>query len=232
METACKNDNFARAEGKPATEKLRLLPDVVSMLNRDNAQSSVIDAETNFLQAVRFFLEPLDDGSLPAFNIQRDVLSCLLRLPIEKEALKQSGLGKLMLHYTKSKQPQPGVKRMAEKLVEEWSRPILKRSHDYRRRHVEMREFDPDARGSRGNHGASQITLTQRPAMSQQETERARLLAPRPLNPGRAQLGGLPATYTIAPKSTIDPSRGGPRPLGAGGIEAFRKMTQKKGRKG
>lgn len=40
---------------------------------------------------------------------------------------------------------------------------------------------------------------------------------------------GLPSSYTIAPKSTFDGTRGSEhRPLGAGGMEAFRKMTQKK----
>lgn len=41
-------------------------------------------------------------------------------------------------------------------------------------------------------------------------------------------------SYTIAPKSTFDPTRGvNPmsRPIGAGGMEAFRKMTAKQGKK-
>ncbi|KAJ2903914.1 hypothetical protein MKZ38_009149 [Zalerion maritima] len=226
MEQACQADLEARNSGGQAIHKLKLLPEVVSMLSRENAQSAVVDPEGNFLQAVKFFLEPLADASLPAYNIQRDILSCLLKLPLEKETLIQSGLGKIVLHYTKSRQPQPQVKRMAEKLVEEWSRPILKRSHDYRKRHVETRDFDPAVKRS------SQFTLTQRPAMTQAQAERARMLAPPALNPNRAQIGGLPATYTIAPKSTLDPNKASQKPIGAGGLEAFRKMTQKKGRRG
>ena len=225
MEHACRLDNAARKASRPAIHKLKLLPDVVAILRRDNAQSAVVDPESNFLQAVKFFLEPLDDASLPAFNIQRDILLCLRKMALEKESLIQSGLGKIVLHYTKSNQPQPQVKRMAEKLVEEWSRPILKRSHDYRKRRVETREFDADA------WRASHMTLTQRPAVSRQEAQRARVLAPRPFIPGRAEIGGLPASYTIAPKSTIDISKGGQRPIGADGVEAFKRMTQKKGRK-
>lgn len=54
------------------------------------------------------------------------------------------------------------------------------------------------------------------------------MLAPE-TKTNRAQPAGLPASYTIAPKSTYD---GGPRPadfrpIGSGGLEAFRKMTQK-----
>jgi transcription factor SPN1 len=42
------------------------------------------------------------------------------------------------------------------------------------------------------------------------------------------------ASYTIAPQSTFDASRGidpAARPIGAGGMEAFRKMTAKQTKK-
>lgn len=41
-------------------------------------------------------------------------------------------------------------------------------------------------------------------------------------------------SYTIAPKSTFDASKGldpSARPIGAGGMEAFRKMTARPGNK-
>lgn len=73
----------------------------------------------------------------------------------------------------------------------------------------------------------SQFSLTQRPAMSARDAERERFLAP--VGGGnRARMSSLPESYTIAPKSTFDGARGSEhRPLGAGGMEAFRKMTQK-----
>jgi transcription factor SPN1 len=91
---------------------------------------------------VKFFLEPLNDGSLPAYNIQRDIFNALLRLPIEKDTLLSSGIGKIVLFYTKSKRPELGIKRVAERLLGEWSRPILKRTDDYKKRHIETRDFD------------------------------------------------------------------------------------------
>lgn len=142
MERACEADNTARTEGQPAVHKLKLLPEVMGLLNRNNNQSAVVDPETNFLQHVKFFLEPLNDGSLPAYNIQRDIFSALTRLPIDKESLFASGIGKVVLFYTKSKRPTMDIKRMAERLLGEWSRPILKRTDDYRKRHVETRDFD------------------------------------------------------------------------------------------
>lgn len=142
MERACEADNIARGEGQPAIHKLKLLPEVMALLNRNNNQAAVVDPDTNFLQHVKFFLEPLNDGSLPAYNIQRDIFTALVRLPIDKECLLSSGIGKVVLFYTKSKRPELLIKRMAEKLIGEWSRPILKRTHDYRKRHVESRDYD------------------------------------------------------------------------------------------
>lgn len=142
MEKACVADNDAREAGRPAVHKLKLLPEVNALLNRSSAQDNVMDPETNFLQSIKYFLEPLNDGSLPAYNIQRDIFTALTRLPIEKEALLSSGIGKVVLFYTRSKRPEVGIKRMAERLLGEWSRPILKRTDDYKKRHVETRDFD------------------------------------------------------------------------------------------
>lgn len=142
MEEACQADNAARDANLPATRKLEMLPEVVALLNRNTIQHSIVDPDTNFLQSVKFFLEPLNDGSLPAYNIQRDLFQALARLPIEKEALLSSGIGKVVLYYTKSKRPEIGIKRIAERLLGEWSRPILKRSDDYKKRKVATKEFD------------------------------------------------------------------------------------------
>jgi hypothetical protein len=67
MEQACEADNIAREQGQPAIYKLKMLPEVGALLNRNTVQHSIVDPDTNFLQSVKFFLEPLNDGSLPAY---------------------------------------------------------------------------------------------------------------------------------------------------------------------
>lgn len=129
MSEAAELDVEARSHKPPrlATNKLRLLPEVTSLLNRNPRDyvSAIVDPENNLLQAVRYFLEPTSDGKLPAYNIQRDLFACLARLPIDKEALIASGIAKIVLFYTKSKQPEVAIKREAEELVADWTRPIL-----------------------------------------------------------------------------------------------------------
>ncbi|RGP61514.1 transcription factor iws1 [Fusarium longipes] len=228
MEGACQSDNQAREAGQPALHKLKLLPEVTAIMNRNNVQHEVLDPDTNFLQHVKFFLEPLNDGSLPAYNIQRDIFNALAKMNIEKEALLSSGIGKVVVFYTRSKKPEPSIKRIAQRLLGEWSRPILNRTDDYKKRQIETRDYDYDAaKMAQRQKTNSQFSLSQRPALNTKEAERERLLAPSRGN-NSARMVNLPSSYTVAPQSTFMGSQGsGHRPLGAGGMEAFRKMTQK-----
>ena len=143
MTDAARADSAARRENKPAMHKLQMLPEVVSLLNRNQFMNSLVDPEINLLEAVKFFLEPLEDGSLPAYSIQRDLIAALGNLPINKDTLIASGIGKVIVFYTKSKRPEPGIKRQAERLLAEWTRPILQRSDDYSKRIYEEADFDP-----------------------------------------------------------------------------------------
>lgn len=263
MEAACAADNEALDNGLPAVHKVKLLPQVMALLNRQNIQHAILDPETNFLQAVKFFLEPLNaDGSLPAYNIQREIFTALTRLPVEKEALLSSGIGKVVLFYTKTKRAQPEIKRMAERLMGEWSRPILKRTDDYKKRFIATQDVDmryvlqylflrgfqfansyrtsilKNAASQRGLSSSQASALAHRPSASQQKgavssvsqklaERRAKALAPVIANPNRARPVGLPQSYTVAPVSNMSSSQGDHRPVGASGMEAFRRMTQK-----
>lgn len=143
MAAAAEGDIEARKAGQPAGRKLKMLQEVVSLLNRNNLREALVDPENNMMEGVRFFLEPLDDGSLPAYNIQREMFDALGRLPINKDTLVASGIGKVVLFYTKSKKVEDKIKRQAERLMGEWTRPILKRSDDFRKKMVTQRDYDP-----------------------------------------------------------------------------------------
>lgn len=143
MTHAAQMDAISREQGQPAMHKLKLLPEVIMLLNRNQYMNSLVDPEINLLEAVRFFLEPLNDGSMPAYNIQRDLMTALTKLPINKDALIASGIGKVVVFYTKSKRTERRIKDMAEKLLAEWTRPILQRSDDYSKRVYQQADFDP-----------------------------------------------------------------------------------------
>lgn len=123
-----------------AMEKVKLLPKILSTLSKVNLSDTILD--NNLLQSVRIWLEPLPDGSLPAYEIQKSILNALENLPIKTEHLKESGLGKVIIFYTKSKRVEPKLARLADKLVAEWTRPIIGASDNYRDKRVMKLDFD------------------------------------------------------------------------------------------
>ncbi|KAJ9420180.1 transcription factor IWS1, partial [Fusarium oxysporum] len=169
MEQACQADNQAREAGQPALHKLKLLPEVTAILNRNNVQHAVLDPDTNFLQ----------------------------HMNIEKEALLSSGIGRVVVFYTRSKKPEPSIKRIATRLLGEWSRPILKRTDDYKKRQIETRDYDYEYAFScglfltRANFDARSAKMAQRQKTSSQFSNNS------------ARMVNLPSSYTVAPQSTF-----------------------------
>nr|CAD27305.1 hypothetical protein [Aspergillus fumigatus]CAE47953.1 hypothetical protein, conserved [Aspergillus fumigatus] len=220
MTHAAQMDANNRREGRPAMHKLKMLPEVVSLLNRNQYVNSLVDPEINLLEAVKFFLEPLDDGSLPAYNIQRDLMTALSKLPINKETLIASGIGKVIVFYTKSKRPEPGIKRMAERLLAEWTRPILQRSDDYSKRVYQEAEYDPSPHAHK--YYRKLTTRTTSAQASVAEARSRELLPPRLANRARPEI--THTSYTIVPRPTVVQESKFARPLGASGEDRFRRM--------
>ncbi|BGP21073.1 hypothetical protein JCM10213_007591 [Rhodosporidiobolus nylandii] len=126
MFTAAERDIEENEMGRPAVHKLRLLPKVVELMQKTALADTIV--EGGMLEAVKRWLEPLPDRSLPALNIQRPLFNLLKTISIETSALKSSGLGKIVYFYTKCKRVDPSISRLANQLVSDWMRPILRRS--------------------------------------------------------------------------------------------------------
>lgn len=223
---ACERDQAARARGDVATAKIEILPQVVELMNRNTIQAQLVDPEVNILEAIRFMLEPADqDAALPNYQIQRELFAILAKLNINKEALISSGIGKVVLFYTKSTQPQPEIKRQAERLVGEWMRIVLNKSKDRRNVPVETKAYDPIQASQSQRSGI--VGAADRAA----ERRRKALAAPGPTN--RARVEGGVGTYTIAPVSNLSNAQGvSARKLGASGEDAFRKIAARSAVKG
>jgi len=233
MSAAAQADTIAREAGKPAMHKLQMLPDVIALLGRNTLQSALVDPDINILESVRYFLEPLNDGSLPAYNIQRELFSALSRLPISKESLSASGIGKVTHFYTRTNKAEAGIKRQAEKLIGEWTRPILKRSDDYSKREMVEAEYDAVKAAQRD----ISIAVAAAGPGGQEEVRREKAAAARkaalaiPLNGNRARMDGGVGTYSIVPKSDVSSQTqsNGVRRLGASGDEVFRRLKARAG---
>lgn len=187
MILAAEEDIASNRDRLPATSKLKMLPQVVEILQKNGYAQSIID--NNLLEGVRRWLEPLPDKSLPALNIQTAFFDILGKMYIDTNTLKDSQLGRIVLFYTKCKRVTSAIQRQAAALVSVWSRPIIKRSASYRDRHVPLAPEDPDA----------PIRQTERLntilARGRQESERGRV---------RKNAVSIPQavldTYTVAPR--------------------------------
>ena len=154
--------------------------------------------DNNLLEGVRRWLEPLPDRSLPALNIQRDFFPILKKMDfIDAPVLKESGLGRIILFYTKCKRVTSDIQRIANDLVSIWSRPIIKRSASYRDRVVPVVADGDGAGDARGGERLNAILARAK------ENEKGRVRKNAVSIPQR-DLG----SYTVAPKTTSGIMRG------------------------
>lgn len=180
---------------KPATNKLKLLPQVRDTLLKSNLYDSILD--NNLLEAVRTWLEPLPDASLPSFEIQKTLLNELVKMPIKTIHLRESGLGKVMIFYQKSKKVDSSLKRIAEKLIGDWTRPVMGRSDNYRAREIPTANFDFEKFNKKTKLQPtlkkSENTIVRKSLYQESADRRKRAAAPEARS----------SVYTIAPQSNL-----------------------------
>ncbi|KAF8340620.1 uncharacterized protein EI90DRAFT_3279168 [Cantharellus anzutake] len=194
MEDAALSDQEHNKGGRPALRKFKMLGDVMEVLQKQSLLQSIIDH--NFLEAIRLWLEPLSDKSLPALNIQRSLFEQLSKMFIDTNTLKDSGLGRIVLFYTKpNKRVSPQIRSQADNLIAQWSRPILKRSASYRDRHIPVAEADAPAGKRVGGVRLSAILAQGRVEDAGRVRKNAVRIPERTL-----------ANFTVAPRSNISGS--------------------------
>jgi transcription factor SPN1 len=230
MIEAANADTEAIEAGNPATSKLSMVDEVRDTLGRQNLLNIAVDC--GILRGIRRWLEPLPNKTLPAYNVQKLMFEILAKLKPDIVHLRESGIGRIVMFYTKDSRPQRLIKREAEKLVRDWSRPILGRSDDYRSRAIPV----ADGRSSAPYVPSYPIildnTLTHRRSSQRRksvdDTKHSALAAPVK-DTGRARVM-MPQShsYEVAPVSRLNNVVGPIRPITARGDEFIRKMKAKK----
>ncbi|KAF4104481.1 protein IWS1 homolog isoform X1 [Onychostoma macrolepis] len=144
MTEAAEEDRTLNSQKKPALKKLMLLPTVVMHLKKQDLKETFIDS--GVMMAIKEWISPLPDKSLPALKIREELLKILQELPsVSQETLKLSGIGRAVMYlYKHPKESRPN-KDLALKLINEWSRPIFGLSSNYKgmtREEREQRDLD------------------------------------------------------------------------------------------
>lgn len=148
MRTAAFNDQEFNRNKEPAIAKLKLLPSLMIHLSKTLWFSQFLDA--GILECIKFWLEPLSDGSLPSLDIQKAMVETLEQMPIDTHHLRSSLVGRVVMFYTKcprylvfDPRVSPTIKRKCEVMIRRWMRPILGKSSNHK--HKVMREMRYDA---------------------------------------------------------------------------------------
>ena len=130
MNSAFDIDTISFRSGMPGLERVRLLPVLKPVLSKISMHPSLLDA--GVLSAIKMWLEPLSDGSLPMLDIQILLFEVLDGMQIDTENLEESLVGRIVMFYTKSPRITENIKKCAVSLIRRWMRPILKLSSNYR----------------------------------------------------------------------------------------------------
>ena len=202
MEQAADKDFDAIKSKQPATNKLAMLPTVEAVLAKPVLHEVILD--NLLLMTLRRWLEPLPDRSLPAYSIQRTLLTALQKLPITKEHLAESGIGKIIIFYRNAPRVEQSIRRIADALWVEWSRPILRKSANFRDRQIATASY----------HADMALPVLKNPTLE----ESRRTVVPRTIH----------STFEIAPKATIDLSSvHASRGVKAENSDMFKRLRQK-----
>jgi len=131
MEMAAAQDVELNLAKKPAINKLKMLDEVVSQASKIHIQETMLDF--GLLRAIKEWLTPLPDGSLPNIAIRTALFKLLGQLPVGEDRLRDSGgLGHRLNNLYQHASEAPSNKALLRNLFEKWLRPMFGQTTDYR----------------------------------------------------------------------------------------------------
>ncbi|GBP70413.1 Protein IWS1 homolog [Eumeta japonica] len=201
MRQAAEEDRELNRQNLPAVRKVALLHKARSQLIKRDLQLAFL--EHNVLGVLCDWLAPLPNRALPCLLIRETLLKLLMDFPsIDKQLLKQSGIGKAVMYLYKHPKETKSNRERAGRLISQWARPIFNLSTDFAAMTREERQARDEAMARR------RPSDSEPPPAKRRATEPAPAPSARPGDPGWVARARVPMPsnkdYVVRPRSTCD----------------------------
>ncbi|KAL9177435.1 hypothetical protein ABFS82_01G057900 [Erythranthe guttata] len=220
LEVAAEEDAKLNRQKRPAINKLKNLSHLKAGFSKIKLQSEILDH--GGLSVLKTWLEPLPDGSLPCIDVRATVLNVLNDIYIDwdesdrREQLKRSGIGKVVIFFSKSDEETRANRKVAKELVHKWGRIIFDKST----RLEEMKKFEK--KPAKKVIRKSKSAMTYENESSQSQDSGVSSSRPHASRPDPAALD-----YAVRPQSKIDPVEVRARVKNSGHNEHRAKLNKK-----
>jgi transcription factor SPN1 len=95
MDEAVDEDEELRKQKLPAINKTKLLPQLLNILRKKKLH--IVFLDFNLLACLTKWIKPFPDNSLPSINVRTALYKVLAELPVDRDHLKESGMGKVVM---------------------------------------------------------------------------------------------------------------------------------------
>ncbi|KAG7399694.1 hypothetical protein PHYBOEH_008201 [Phytophthora boehmeriae] len=129
MDKAYADDLASIEQRRPALEKIKFVDSALHILRKLQFQPMLLDFD--LLTIVKKWIQPLEDGTLPNVGLRTKMLDMVSKMPVFKEHLKRSGLGKVVMILMKHPHETLENKELCRSLVERWSRSVFNKTLDF-----------------------------------------------------------------------------------------------------
>ncbi|GMH59991.1 hypothetical protein TrRE_jg9306 [Triparma retinervis] len=133
MDNAADTDEQSNKEGKPGVSKLKMMRSVTDTMANTQLMRPLLDYDV--LKRVYRWIQPVK-GKLGSVTIRRELLTAVGKMTGENGVapgdLKRSNLGKMAMALYNHPSETKEMKLLLRKLIDQWSRPIFRKSGNYK----------------------------------------------------------------------------------------------------
>jgi len=185
----------------PAMSKISILKDCVDQINSvDNAQWFV---NFNGLNILKTWLSQNPDGSLPNLTLRTEILKCLITLPIGKDKLRSSQLGKAIKALLSDQRETLQNRKICQDLIQKWLASVLETENSIKN-HMEIQQYELNKVAGQKRKRTTQKSESQKELDRQLKIQRARAIQKDSNERRHPQMfGKANNVFRLLPKSEI-----------------------------